>query len=107
MSIENLNQKLSKLKEKLSKLKNENASLKASNDNHIYINERLSKALQKHMNKKKEELDMNGSKKNEKSEKNLGSMESIGVANNSGSKVITGETGGDAIIPKKKPEQSP
>ena len=65
MSVENLNQKLSNLKEKLSKLKNENASLKASNDNHIYINERLSKALQKAMNKKKKEDadDVSASKK--------------------------------------------
>ena len=45
MSVENLNQKLTKLKENLGRLKNENASLKASNDNHIYINEKLNKAL--------------------------------------------------------------
>jgi len=31
------------------KLKNENAGLKASNDNHIYINEKLNKALQRMM----------------------------------------------------------
>lgn len=30
-------------------MKNENASLKASNDNHIFINEKLNKALQKIM----------------------------------------------------------
>ena len=33
----------------MQKMKNENASLKASNDNHIYINEKLNKALQKTM----------------------------------------------------------
>ena len=34
-------------------MKNENAGLKASNDNHIYINEKLSKALQKALSKNK------------------------------------------------------
>lgn len=52
MSVENLNQKLSKLKSKLQKMKNENASLKASSDNHIFINEKLNKALQKFMKDK-------------------------------------------------------
>ena len=33
----------------MQKQKQENASLKASNDNHIYINEKLNKALQKTM----------------------------------------------------------
>ena len=47
LSVENLNQKLSRLKAQHQKLKNENASLKASNDNHIFINEKLNKALQK------------------------------------------------------------
>ena len=36
-------------------LKNENASLKASNDNHIYINEKLNKALQKMLAAKQKE----------------------------------------------------
>ncbi len=53
LSVDNLNTKLTKLKENLGRLKNENASLKASNDNHIYINEKLNKALQKALEKRK------------------------------------------------------
>jgi len=33
------------------KIKEENTSIKASNDNHIYINEKLNKALAKYMKK--------------------------------------------------------
>lgn len=55
LSVDNLNQKLTKLKTQLQKLKNENASLKASNDNHIYINEKLNKALQKRLADKQKE----------------------------------------------------
>ena len=56
LTADNLNLKLSKLKEELKNLKDENVTLKASNDNHIYINEKLNKALQKQIegkNKKK------------------------------------------------------
>ena len=52
LSVENLNSKLSRLKEQFSKLKSENAGLKASNDNHIFINEKLDKALKKLMQKR-------------------------------------------------------
>lgn len=45
LTVDNLNLKLSKLKEELKNLKDENVTLKASNDNHIYINEKLNKAL--------------------------------------------------------------
>ena len=51
-----MNLKLSKLKEELKNLKDENVTLRASNDNHVYINEKLNKALQKQIegkNKKK------------------------------------------------------
>ena len=51
LSIENLNDKLSKLKSQLAKMKVEQASLKASNDNHVFINAKLSKALKKTMDK--------------------------------------------------------
>ena len=49
MTVENLNIKLTKLKTELRKLKDENISVKASNDNHIYINDKLNKALLKLM----------------------------------------------------------
>ena len=52
LTIENLNQKLTKLKQEALKLKEDNVSLKASNENHIYINEKLNKALQKFMMEK-------------------------------------------------------
>ena len=52
LSVENLNTKLSKLKVELQRLKDENLQLKASNDNHIYINEKLNKALKKQLDKK-------------------------------------------------------
>ena len=45
LTIDNLNLKLSKLKEELKNLKDENTTLRASNDNHVYINEKLNKAL--------------------------------------------------------------
>ena len=45
VSVDNLNEKLTRLKTQHQKLKSENASLKASNDNHIFINEKLNKAL--------------------------------------------------------------
>ena len=47
LSVDNLNKKLSKLKVELQRLKDENIQLKTSNDNHIYINEKLNKALKK------------------------------------------------------------
>jgi len=47
LTVENLNNKLSKLKDELQKVRDENLTLKASNDNHIYINEKLNKALKK------------------------------------------------------------
>lgn len=47
LTVENLNNKLSKLKDELMKVRDENLTLKASNDNHIYINEKLNKALKK------------------------------------------------------------
>ena len=50
-TIQNLNSKLSKLKDEMRKLREENTSLKASNDNHIYINEKLNRALQKQIEK--------------------------------------------------------
>lgn len=54
LSVDNLNEKLTKLKTQHQKLKSENASLKASNDNHIFINEKLNKALQKLLLKNKQ-----------------------------------------------------
>lgn len=57
LSVDNLNQKLSRLKSQHQKLKNENASLKASNDNHIFINEKLNKALQKMLAKNQQLAD--------------------------------------------------
>jgi regulator of replication initiation timing len=42
VSIKNLNEKLDSLKIQFQKLKDENSALKASNDNHIYISDRLS-----------------------------------------------------------------
>ena len=53
LTAENLNNKLSKLKAEMLKLKEENISIKASNDNHIYINEKLNKTLTKLMDQKK------------------------------------------------------
>lgn len=41
LSIKNLNEKLDNLKIQFQKQKDENAALKASNDNHIYISDRL------------------------------------------------------------------
>lgn len=43
----NLNNHYETLKKKHTELKNENSALKASNDNHIFINEKLNKAIQK------------------------------------------------------------
>jgi hypothetical protein len=51
LSVENLNEKLTKLKIELQKQKDEVFSLKASNDNHIFINEKLNHALKKYMEK--------------------------------------------------------
>ena len=47
LSIKNLNEKLDSIKLQYQKLKDENAALKASNDNHIYISDRLNQALKK------------------------------------------------------------
>jgi hypothetical protein len=41
------------LKDNLQKLKNEVASLKASNDNHVFINDKLNRALMKALHGKK------------------------------------------------------
>ena len=54
LSVDNLNEKLTRLKTQHQKLKTENASLKASNDNHIFINEKLNKGLQKLISKNKQ-----------------------------------------------------
>ena len=54
LSVDNLNEKLTRLKTQHQKLKMENASLKASNDNHIFINEKLNKGLQKLLAKNKQ-----------------------------------------------------
>jgi hypothetical protein len=40
----------------LQKLKNECAGLKASNDNHVFINDKLNKALMKALQAKKEKM---------------------------------------------------
>ena len=45
LSVDNLNEKLSKLKAQMQKQKTENSSLKASNDNHVYINDKLNSSL--------------------------------------------------------------
>lgn len=52
-TIDSLNNKLSKLKTEMMKQKDENTSLKASNENQIYINEKLNNALAKLMGEKK------------------------------------------------------
>lgn len=52
-TIDSLNTKLSKLKNELLSLKEVNTRLKVSNENQIYINEKLNKALTKLMNDKK------------------------------------------------------
>ena len=51
LAVTNLNEKLTNLKGQLDAMKLEHASLKASNDNYVFINEKLSKALKKTMDK--------------------------------------------------------
>ena len=53
LANDNLNVKLTKMKSEHQRLKDENFSLKASNDNHIYINEKLNWALKKATEDKK------------------------------------------------------
>jgi len=53
LANDNLNVKLTKMKSEHQRLKDENFSLKASNDNHIYINEKLNRALKKATEDKK------------------------------------------------------
>ena len=57
LANENLNVKLTKMKSEHQRLKDENFSLKASNDNHIYINEKLNRALKKATEDKKQKKD--------------------------------------------------
>lgn len=52
-TIENLNSKLTKLKSELLSVKEDNMRLKVSNENQIYINEKLNKALTKFISEKK------------------------------------------------------
>jgi septal ring factor EnvC (AmiA/AmiB activator) len=42
-----MEEKFAKLGKEIKKLKQENSNLKASNENHIFINEKLNKALKK------------------------------------------------------------
>ena len=57
LANDNLNVKLTKMKSEHQRLKDENFSLKASNDNHIYINEKLNRALKKATEDKKQKKD--------------------------------------------------
>ena len=63
LANENLNIKLTKMKTEHQRLKDENFSLKASNDNHIFINEKLNRALKKATDQKRAKKDKKASKK--------------------------------------------
>lgn len=65
LANENLNIKLTKMKTEHQRLKDENFSLKASNDNHIFINEKLNRALKKATDQKRAKKDKKASKKGE------------------------------------------
>lgn len=52
ISVDSLNDKLTRLKKEYEVLKDENLSLQASVDNHVFINEKLNQALKKQKNKK-------------------------------------------------------
>ena len=105
----------------MQQVKNENASLKASNDNHIYINEKLNKALQKTLAAKQKERVKKEKKLQQESDipkqansprqhNNIGSKEQLSSAYQgmpsmsnmiSASQVINADTA-DCTLPSKK-----